>query len=73
MAMAMVVLVFVLQRMDGFAAALPVGICQTVEISQAFILEKGVGRNILYDAPLVHDQGAVGQLAHKEHIVADDQ
>jgi hypothetical protein len=37
-AMGMIVLVFVLQRVDGPAAALPIGIGQAVEIAQPFIL-----------------------------------
>ena len=73
MAVGMVVLVFVLQGLDGQAAALPVGKGQAVEIAQALVLEKNLGRSVIQNAPLVHYQGAAGQFSHEEHIVADQQ
>ena len=60
MTMDMVVLVFVLEPMDGLAAALPIGKGQTVEIAQALILEKDPGRHILQNASLVHHQRTMG-------------
>ena len=59
-AMDMVVFMFMLQGMDGLAAALPECIGQAVEIAQALILEKSAGRHILQNAPLMHHQGAPG-------------
>jgi len=67
------VFVFMLQGADGAAAVLPVGVRQTVETTQAVVLQKCMGGHIFQDLSLVHHQGSPGQRLDKKDVVADQQ
>ncbi len=70
-AMAVAVLMGVLQFANGAAAALTISEAETVEGRQIFIEQKFGGRQVADDLPLVHDQGTAGQFADEEHIMTD--